>query len=203
MKINIIKKDVYEIDTDFLKKQSHEPLNWVSPGKSPFPFYSYISTLISNKIILDIGTRTGNSALAFSYNETNLVKTYDITDWISWQTGPKINRPNIEWILKDFREDSSINYDEVGIILIDIDPHIGFVEKEMIEFLEQKKWKGLLLFDDIYWPSNFAGIEGSSILQELFKSFDKYEKFDLSDLGCLGAGLGMINFGNAYEVIIN
>lgn len=116
------------------------------PGDSPFKLYAYLSTLFDGAIILDVGTEYGNSALALSYNQNNTVVSYNILE----QGASNINRENIVWKIMDFREDESIDYDSVKMICIDVDPHDGNQEIEMFKFLQDKKWEGILIFDDIH-----------------------------------------------------
>ena len=116
------------------------------PGNSPFKLYAYLSTLFNNKIILDVGTEYGNSALSFSYNENNKVITYNIIE----QGASNISKENITCKVMDFRNDNTIDYDNVEVICIDVDPHDGKQEVEMIHFLKDKKWSGILLLDDIH-----------------------------------------------------
>ena len=89
------------------------------PGNSPFKLYAYLSTLFNNKIILDVGTEYGNSALSFSYNENNKVITYNIIE----QGASNISKENITCKVMDFRNDNTLDYDNVEVICIDVDPH--------------------------------------------------------------------------------
>ena len=45
-----------------------------SIGKEHYKLLSYLSTLFNNSIIIDIGTHRGSSALALSYNSTNIIQ---------------------------------------------------------------------------------------------------------------------------------
>jgi len=150
------------------------------PGNSPFKLYSYLSTLFDNKIILDIGTQYGNSALAFSYNEKNSVISYNIID----EGASVIKRDNITWKVMDFRNDETIDYDMVQVICIDVDPHDGKQEVEMIKFLKEKKWSGILLLDDIHKNTEMDNFWDSL-------DFPKSAKKDITHLGH-SSGTGLI-----------
>ena len=156
------------------------------PGGSPYHLYAFLSTLFDDSIILDVGSQYGNSALAFSYNESNHVISYEIDPWYSnetyhTKTRRDIERDNITWRDIDFRDDEDIDYEKVKIILIDIDPHghkIAGKEEElrMIEHLLDKGWSGVLIFDDIN-----KGCQMQDFWNEL--SIPGWTKIDVSELG--------------------
>ena len=156
------------------------------PGGSPYQLYAFLSTLFDDSIILDVGSQYGNSALAFSYNESNHVISYEIDPWYSnetyhTKTRRDIERDNITWRDIDFRDDEDIDYEKVKIILIDIDPHghkIAGKEEElrMIEHLLEKGWSGVLIFDDIN-----KGCQMQDFWNEL--SIPGWTKIDVSELG--------------------
>ena len=156
------------------------------PGGSPYHLYAFLSTLFDDSIILDVGSQYGNSALAFSYNESNHVISYEIDPWYSnetyhTKTRRDIERDNITWRDIDFRDDEDIDYEKVKIILIDIDPHghkIAGKEEElrMIEHLLEKGWSGVLIFDDIN-----KGCQMQDFWNEL--SIPGWTKIDVTELG--------------------
>ena len=41
---------------------------------------AYLSNLVNNSIIIDLGTHVGTSALALAFNNSNKILTYDITN---------------------------------------------------------------------------------------------------------------------------
>ena len=158
------------------------------PG-SDYPFYGYFSTLVDNTTILEIGTCHGGSAVMMSYNNTNKVITYDIYDLIPGA----INRKNIEFKIGNFMEDKDINYDEIDLMTLDVDPHDGIQEPPMIEFLENN-WKGgLLVLDDIH---NGSGME--SFWQNIDR--EKHGVYDMSDIGHAYHGTGLINFNRYFDL---
>lgn len=152
------------------------------PGNSPFKLYAYLSTLFNNKIILDIGTEYGNSALSFSYNESNRVISYNIIE----QGASSISKENITWKVMDFRNDDTIDYDNVEVICIDVDPHDGKQEVEMIQFLKDKKWSGILLLDDIHKDHQMDNFWNSL-------DFSEDVKYDITSIGH-SSGTGVILF---------
>lgn len=150
--------------------------------------YAYLSNKFNDTVILDIGTKFGNSAIALSQNKKNKVVSYDI---IEWPCHKNLNKKNIQFKIENFMEDKSIDYNNVSIILIDVDPHDGSQEPVMIDYLKNIGWSGLLLLDDISW-NDFPE------LKSFWKNL-KYEKYDLTDIGHF-SGTGLINFGNKYSI---
>ena len=123
------------------------------PGVVPYPLYAYFSTLFDNKVILDVGTLHGGSALAAAYNPTNHVISYEVIPHIEYD---KIKKDNVTFKLMDFRQDDTLNFDEVEMIIIDTN-HTGAQEREFMKFLSEKKWVCTLLLDDIHKNSAMRG----------------------------------------------
>ena len=127
-------------------------------GQEHYRLLSYISTLFDNSNIIDIGTHTGKSALALSYNSTNTVHTFDIIDKINKENNNemfKVKR-NIKWYIDDiFNSNNKEKYYNLimssSIIMLDIDPHNGIMETEFYKYLVQINYKGIIICDDIYY----------------------------------------------------
>lgn len=149
-------------------------------GVNPYKLYAFLSTIFDNSIILDIGTQYGSSTLSLSYNKTNRVIGYDINDWGT----SAIIKENIVWKIMDFRNDVSINFDEVKMIVIDVDPHDGVQEREMVKFLKDKKWSGILILDDIHKDYK---------MEDFWNSIENEYKLDYTDIGHV-TGTGIIIF---------
>ena len=184
--IEIDKNVVRELDVSHLSSQSINENDWLSAGQSEYRLYAWLSTQFDKSIILDVGTRTGGSALALSYNENNKVISYDLQE-----QGASVNikKENIEFKIMDFRDDD-LNLDHVSIIMIDVDPHDGIQEVEMMEYLYDKGWKGLLLLDDIgpNWPE----------VEEMWEGIT-YDKLDVTEVGHM-SGTGLVNFEEKHTI---
>lgn len=112
------------------------------PGNEHYKLLSYISKLLNNNIIFDIGTYRCLSAIALSKNSSNRVISYDIKKALKFN--PK--RKNITYKIGDALNDSELL--DASFILLDVD-HNGIYEKRVIKHLKSKKWKGVLMLDDI------------------------------------------------------
>ena len=131
---------------------------------------AHLSTYFNDSIIIDMGTHTGNSAAALSYNKTNKVYTFDITpteqaaelfkedeykniiyiigncienNWYGQPLGPFST--NLSEPLKSERE----IFLSSKLIFLDIDPHDGVQEPQVLDFLITNDWKGIMVCDDI------------------------------------------------------
>ena len=186
MKIEINKEHVKELDHSHLRDVSINPNDWLPAGQSEYRLYAYLSTFFNKTTILDIGTRTGGSALALSYNPNNHVRSYDLVE----QGASAIEKDNVTWHIGDFMEDEEIDWDNVSIVMNDVDPHDGSQERVMMDWLREKGWKGLLLHDDIGpgWPD----------IQLMWDEIPE-EKFDVTEIAHM-SGTGLVNFGSAHEI---
>ena len=185
--IKLDKDAIKYLDISDLAKQSLNANDWLTAGQSEYRLYAWLSTQFNNTTILDVGTRTGGSALALSYNETNKVMSYDLQEQ---GASSGINKDNIQFNIKDFRDDETLDFDNISIIMLDVDPHDGVQEEEMFEWLEDKGWKGLVLLDDIgpQWPEI-----------EDFWNRITYPKINVTEVGHM-SGTGLVNFDEKHSI---
>ena len=186
--IKIDKDAVRKLDVSALESISINSNDWLSAGQSEYRLYAWLSKQFNNTTILDVGTRTGGSALALSYNPTNQVRSYDLIE----QGASRIQKDNITWNIGDFMQDEEIDWDNVSIVMIDVDPHDGSQERVMMDWLREKGWKGLLLHDDIGpgWPD----------IQLMWDEIPE-PKIDVTEIAHM-SGTGLVNFGEAHEIAL-
>ena len=185
--IRIDKDAVRALDVSALEEQSINPNDWLTAGQSEYRLYAWLSSQFENTTILDVGTRTGGSALALSYNDKNQVISYDL---VEQGASSAIKKENITFKIQDFREDETLDWDNISIIMIDVDPHDGVQEVEMMEFLKEKGWKGIMLLDDIGpgWPE----------VQDMWDAIEE-PKIDVTPVGHM-SGTGLVNFGSKHNI---
>ena len=185
--IKLDKDAIRSLDVSHLAEQSLNKNDWLTAGQSEYRLYAWLSTKFNNTTILDVGTRTGGSALALSYNDKNKVISYDL---VEQGASSGIKKDNITFKVQDFREDDTLDYDNISIIMIDVDPHDGTAEEEMFEYLEDKGWKGLVLLDDIgpQWPEI-----------EDFWNRITFPKINVTEIGHM-SGTGLVNFDSKHSV---
>lgn len=188
MQIVIDRESVQEIDLSEIRSYVVNMEGQFDTGPQPYKLYAYLSTFFENTTILDIGSEWGNSALSFSYNPNNTIMSYDIED----KGADKITRENIIFKTMDFMQDDTIPWDNVSIVMIDVDPHDAKQEPGMLQFLYDKGWSGILIFDDI-----------GDMFQDMkhwFASIDE-QKWELDHHIGHYSGTGLINFGGKHEII--
>ena len=185
--IKLDKAAIKALDISHLAEQSLNKNDWLTAGQSEYRLYAWLSTQFNNTTILDVGTRTGGSALALSYNETNKVMSYDL---VEQGASSGIKKENVQFNIKDFRNDDTLDFDNISIIMVDVDPHDGTAEEEMFIFLEEKGWKGLVLLDDIgpQWPEI-----------EDFWNRITYPKINVTEIGHM-SGTGLVNFDGKHSI---
>ena len=129
-------------------------------GENHYHLFCNISNKINNKTIVDLGTYRGFSALAFSFNETNKVLTFDVEyDYRNrhhtiYQDNIIKNRKNIQFIIHDNWKDNFEKYKNeilnAYIIFMDAGDHLNkTMELQLIKFLNVNNYKGIVIFDDI------------------------------------------------------
>ena len=64
--------------------------------------------------------------LALSYNPQNTVRSYDLVE----QGASTIKKDNLSFFIGNFMEDEDIDWDNVSIVMIDVDPHDGVLRNE-------------------------------------------------------------------------
>lgn len=157
-------------------------------GKEHYKLLSYLSTLYNNVSILDIGTHRGSSALALSYNKTNTIITFDIVDNV---INPLIkNKENIKFNFDNlFEEEPRQKWKDTILsspfILLDVDPHNGFMEIDFYNYLKDIGYNGFVICDDIWFFKDMRD-------NFWYKIPDEY-KYDITKYGHW-SGTGVFTF---------
>lgn len=124
-------------------------------GKEFYRLLVYlVQNLKSGDIVVDIGTYYGLSAVALASNNNIHVITYDIYDNITDVPGiiTLKNVKNIEYRIKDCCDDIHILRD-AKIIVLDVDPHDGIQEIDILEKIRESAFRGIVICDDIHLNS--------------------------------------------------
>lgn len=174
-------------------------------GQRHYKLLAYLSKQLKDgDIVIDLGTLTGVSSLALSYNQKIKVYSFNLpkqtfhtgvpgTEMFVYESDEHkrvehdIN--NIEYIIGDCLEYGDLLL-KSSLIFIDID-HSGVVEKKILDFLRNNSWEGIVVMDDIYWRTMLPLWD--SILEP---------KWDVSFCGDSIDGTGLINFGEKYKITI-
>jgi len=123
-----------------------------------YTLLSSLSERYTNQVLYDLGTYKGLSALALSSNPTNKIVSYDIGYFV------EIQRPeNVEFRIGNFFTDKEILTSP--LIMFDVDPHDGKIEKRFLDWLGLNAYRGSVVFDDIHLNDEMKAF-WASITQE-------------------------------------
>ena len=166
-------------------------------GTEHYKLLAYLSTLIDNEIILDIGTYQGGSALALSYNPSNTVISIDI----KYQVETYIDLDNIYFLEGDILRSEAgavaVLIKSTNFILYDT-VHDGDTELKFHNYLLDTNWEGICLWDDIKYRWTGAIREG---MQSFWNSIDDNQKMDLTKYGHW-TGTGLVWYGKKPKIIL-
>jgi len=114
----------------------------------------YASNLFTGEIILDLGTHLGHSAFILGENKKNLILTYDIVmgDYISKERQDLVRRTfsNINFNIKSCMDISPEIIKKSSLIFLDLDPHDGIKEPQMMQIIRKSGFSGTVICDDIH-----------------------------------------------------
>jgi predicted O-methyltransferase YrrM len=198
IEIVLDKFTINQIDLSPLKKyadwkETHVNYFIENSGIEHYKLIAFIAHLFSdNSLFIDIGTYSGYSALALSLNDKHKVVTYDIYDHIPDDKLTIKNKENITVKFRNCLNDLD-TIKNSHFIVLDIDPHDGQQEIEILEAFEKINWKGIVILDDI------------NKNQEMRDFFDniKHKKYDISKYGHF-AGSGLVIFDpERYNIKLN
>jgi predicted O-methyltransferase YrrM len=210
LSINNIKKNI--IETKFFEKNQYYSDIDKTIGLEHYSLFASIGASIKNSKIIEIGTCTGQSILAFSNSKNinnNQLFTYDINECslvkeILIASEAIFSTTNL--LDKEVREKEKDHILSADIIFIDIDPHTGILELEMLRWLKENLYKGLIILDDIYLAKPGYKYEdrinqGHLMYQNLWLKIPDIEKKCITNVGH-ASGTGIICFDFSLHEII-
>ena len=168
--LEVTAKDLNAINLSKYLDSTNElgfPKSWfyMDAGIEHYRLLAYISTLLKDAEILDIGSYQGSSAIALSYNKKNKVISYDI---VQQPEIADINIPNIQFVKGDV-----LKHDIAAPFILLDTYHNGDFEQEFVNHLINIKYKGIVMFDDIYLNAEMTN----------FWNGLQNEKYDLTKVG--------------------
>jgi hypothetical protein len=177
--LNISNKELDSLDISFFKYILLLPYAKFFESESGLEHYRlliYISTLLDNSTIYDIGTHRCYSSIALSFNKTNKVISYDVIKQIpSYPI-----KSNIKYCLGNIIDKEDLN--NSSLIFLDVN-HDGIFENKFYNHLHDINWKGLLILDDINLNDDM----------KLFWNNIIEEKYDITKIGHW-SGTGIVYF---------
>jgi predicted O-methyltransferase YrrM len=184
--------DVSYMEQYYPSEYSLFPINSAPSGTDGGEHYKlldYLSSLFIGGVLLDCGTRTGMSAFALGHNRQNEVISYDL---IPANPLYRNGYPNITFKQMDVLKEAIDVFNRAGLIFIDLDPHDGKQETEFLEILRGIDYKGIIVLDDITYPSFPGMIKFWNDIPE--------KKYDVTKFGH-GSGTGIVDFSGKLEII--
>jgi hypothetical protein len=153
------------------------------PGKEHYKLLMYISTLFNNTTLLDIGSYKGCSALALSYNPSNIVHSFDVGTYLQITEVPTNVQFYIGYATDPTYTDLILNS---PFIMLDT-AHDGIFERLFHNHLLRLNWNGILCLDDIHLNQEM----------KLYWESITEPKVDISEYGHW-SGTGLVFFGENY-----
>lgn len=187
----VLRENVLSADIDRLRPFVRDnPEFYGAPGVEHYRLLAHLSTLFDGRTIVDIGTHKGDSALALSYNEDNTVETFDVVDRVD---ALHRLRSNITYHTENIFDEVVRNTHrrmllDSAMILIDVDPHAGIQELDLVRWLERHEYQGLIVLDDIWFFKTMR--------DNIWYQIEGRYKKDLTHLGHW-SGTGIVSFGEA------
>jgi hypothetical protein len=142
-----------------------------------YKLLAYFASLHDNTTIYDLGSYRGHSAIALASNPNNQIVSYDIGYFLEYARRPE----NVEFRIGNFYRDKTML--SSPLIVLDVYQHDGQQETQLFAYLEENKYKGTVILDDIHLNEGM----------EKFWNGIKQEKVDASKFGH-HSGTGIVFF---------
>ena len=156
-------------------------------GKEHYKLLAYLSSVIDENFYVDIGTYFGFSAIALSANPKATVVTYDVCDWIPDEEPVTVKtKTNVKTKIMNCVHDMS-EIVKSKLVVLDIDPHDGIEEVNIMAALRSNGYRGLVVLDDIHLNDD---------MNNFWKSIPE-KKYDVSQFGHW-SGTGIVVFDDTY-----
>ncbi len=113
------------------------------PGKEHYRLLAWLSLQFSGVTICEVGTLDGCGTLALSHNPENRVVSFDVRFYDDRAEMP--DNAELKLVYDGFMDEVA----KCPLIFYDT-MHDGVLEREFVEELRKRDYKGLVVFDDIY-----------------------------------------------------
>jgi hypothetical protein len=192
---------IHDVDLTHLLSYASEDVRdylILGAGLEQYKLLAHLSSqLPSGSLVGDLGTLFGNSAIALASNPFVQVLTCDPVDHfygatVKYKTLVNVvyeQCPAIELIPKLL---------DAKLILVDIGNHEGILEAEVVNYLLDHDYKGILVFDDIHFNK-----EMQLFWDEILLDTVGMKKYDVTKIGHW-SGSGILIFSpNDIDVEVN
>ena len=203
MNIDLREEVLKEYDEILIDESRNIGIKGLDESSGQYNVLAHLSTYFNNDIIIDIGTgHEAVSARALSYNESNIVYSYDTG--FNEASRERIERlDNVEYNvinpLKDLKARELML--SASLISLDVDPHDGVQETEFYNFFIENNWKGVMVCDDINMGRDVGGCK--HITMAAFWEYVDKPKYNITNSSYSHfSGTGIICFDD-QEVFFN
>ena len=157
-------------------------------GDNHVKLFAYLSKQLPDfSTVLDLGTLYGQSALGWAYNPKVQVITVDIEDHVAENQGYK-TRENIKFVKGNAINLVDTYLDNTLVVFIDVAPHDGLQEQDIISILEEANYRGIVVLDDLFYNDE---------MRTLWNRIEGYKKIDVTKFGHW-SGTGIVIFDESY-----
>lgn len=187
--MRLTRADIDKIDLERLRPFVANPEEFFG-RREHYRLLAYLSLHVPGRII-DVGTHLGDSAVALSYAGAQ-VDSFDVVDKREGCAAPS----NVSFFKADLFNDAARDTFrkrllESALILIDIDPHEGTRELELVQWLEAHNYRGIIVLDDIWYFKQMR--------DNLWYKIPPRFRTDVTDLGHW-SGTGIVSFAEPIEL---
>lgn len=157
-----------------------------APGQQHYRLLGYVASQFRDRDIFDIGTHQGASALALSYEASNRVCSFDVK--AADRALPR--RPNVAYHVCDLwsperRAEWAPRLLASAFIFLDVDPHEGTRELELVQWLREQRYAGFVICDDVWYFKPMR--------DRFWHQVPTADKLDVTDVGHW-SGTGVVRF---------
>ena len=142
-----IDSGVHAVDLATYAQYTASPYLTLPAGQEHYKLLAYLSgQLPPGSLVADLGTLQAASAVALASNPSVRVRSYDLA--LQPQVVAQCRLPNVEFTEADCI-DCVADFANAAMIVLDIDPHDGKQETNLLVQLELHSFRGVLVCDDI------------------------------------------------------
>ena len=192
-KINNIKFDDYFSSLSVSKEIYQFRDFYAKSGEKNFRLLSFISSLFNNSSIIEVGSNDGLNTLALSYNQTNIIHSFDIVNNVKNDIIKEQSNINFQYYDLWDKSNQQLWLNTIlnsKFIFLNIDTHNGSKEYEFYNFLKKINYSGFLICDNIWHFKNMR----DNFWYKLNNDFC----YDLTEYGNW-SGTGIVTFNNNYK----
>jgi hypothetical protein len=166
-----------------------------TPGNEHYKLLAWLSNQFHDADIINVSTGNGSSAMALSFNQSNIVHTFDDTDKVygicnSYKLIKNIKHNVLDISNPLLRSSSETLVFRSPLIMFNIDPRSGYFESDWYQYLEAGGYKGIFIL---------IGIHMFARVKSLWERIPNANKFDISRVGNI-SGTGLITFNPDIKI---